>query len=111
MSEQNIRPDCWVIVKIHHPEDGAVYKIASGWSGSYLWGSSWRLSSGVTKITEEDEKFIIENWSGSVYDCFKHACNTNMESLGVIEELKKRCKVEVLTIEQVKELSKQLTKG
>jgi hypothetical protein len=41
--EQGIEPDCWVIIEVKTPA-GQFQKILSGWSGSYLYGDSWRMS-------------------------------------------------------------------
>jgi hypothetical protein len=46
-------------------------KILSGYYGGYLSGDSWRLSSGIMSYTEETDRYIITNHSGSVYTCIK----------------------------------------
>ena len=48
-AEQGITPDSWVIVEVNH-EGERFQKILSGWSGSYLYGDSWRLSSQIKEI-------------------------------------------------------------
>jgi len=65
-------PDGWVIVKITYDEKVG-YRIFADWAGSYLYGASWKLSSGITDIVEEDEEYVITNYSGSVYYCRKTA--------------------------------------
>ena len=45
-------PDSWVIVKIQSEKYGTLHKVLAGWSGSYLYGASWKMSSGI--ITFED---------------------------------------------------------
>lgn len=50
-----------------------IYKILAGWSGSYLYGASWKLNSGVTKVEQDGDYFLFHGHSGSVYRCHK-AC-------------------------------------
>ena len=59
-------PDNWVIVKI-----GDDYKVLAGWSGGYLYGDSWRLSSGIVHIKDHSDVLRIYNHSGSCYICRK----------------------------------------
>lgn len=62
----NYNPDGWVIVKITHEND-IIYKVFASWSGGYLHGDSWKLSSGIVKIEETENEYSIHNHSGSVY--------------------------------------------
>jgi hypothetical protein len=64
-------PDRWVIVGT-----GETFKVFGNWSGGYLDGDSWRLSSGLEKIEQdpEDEDYLLmHNCSGSIYRCRKQA--------------------------------------
>lgn len=64
-------PDRWVIVGT-----GETFKVFGNWSGGYLDGDSWRLSSGLEKVEQdpEDEDYLLmHNWSGSIYRCHKQA--------------------------------------
>ena len=65
-------PDTWVMVKITYKGED-IYKILAGWSGSYLYGSSWKLNSGVTKVELEGDYYSFYGHSGSVYQCHKNA--------------------------------------
>ena len=60
-------PDSWVVVKIQSEKYGTIYKVLAGWSGSYLYGASWKLSSGIA--TFEDKGLYYESLqdSGSTY--------------------------------------------
>ena len=69
MSEYN--PDKWQIVKFTSEKGGDVYKVLGGWSGGYLDPDAWRLSSGLEKITEEGDYYLMHNYSGSIYKCHK----------------------------------------
>lgn len=63
----NYRPDKWIIVRFDTDDGDTITKILAGWSGGYLTGDSWKLSSGITKVTKEEDVFIVENYSGSRY--------------------------------------------
>lgn len=64
-------PDSWVIVKIKHEKYGTIHKVLAGWAGSYLYGASWKLSSGI--VTFEDKGLYYESLqdSGSTYTLYK----------------------------------------
>ncbi len=64
-------PDSWVIVKIQYEKYETIYKVLAGWSGSYLYGASWKLSSGI--VTFEDKELYYESLqdSGSTYVLYK----------------------------------------
>ena len=64
-------PDSWVIVKIQSEKYGTIYKVLAGWAGSYLYGASWKLSSGI--VTFEDKGLYYESLqdSGSTYMLYK----------------------------------------
>ena len=62
----SFQPDKWVVIEV----DG-VRKVLAAWVGGYLGSDDWRLSSGITKIEEEGDFFMIRNHSGSLYKCHK----------------------------------------
>ena len=64
-------PDRWVIVDIVH-EDETIQKVFSGNYGGYLGSDTWKLSSGVTKVTDNSDHYEFLNESGSIYICYKH---------------------------------------
>ncbi len=65
-------PDRWVVVDLSGP-DSSISKVFAGWYGGYLGGDSWKLSSGIMKVTEEDNRYEFLNESGSLYICYKNA--------------------------------------
>ena len=67
------RPDRWVILNITSETDPPIRKVFAGWSGGYLDGDSWKVSSGITNITEYEDRYEIDNYSGSRYICYKTA--------------------------------------
>lgn len=67
-------PDAWHILKIDGYEDQKgepIYKVLAGWYGGYLNGDSWKLNSGITKITDCGDYYDIDGYSGSTYRCYK----------------------------------------
>ena len=60
------QPDFWKLIL----QSGDVRVFAS-WSGSYLYGPSWKLSSGATKIEELSEFWRMPQFTGSVYNLHK----------------------------------------
>ena len=64
-------PDSWVIIKIQSEKYGTIHRVLAGWSGSYLYGASWNLSSGI--VTFEDKGLYYESLqdSGSTYILYK----------------------------------------
>ena len=64
-------PDSWVIVKIQSEQHGTIYKVLAGWSGSYLYGDSWKLSSGIVTLVDTGSYYDSLQDSGSVYMLYK----------------------------------------
>jgi hypothetical protein len=57
-------PNKWVVVDF-----GSHYRVFGTWSGGYLDGDSWRLNSGIAKVTESGDTLEFRGSSGSVYRC------------------------------------------
>ena len=79
-------PDRWVILQIVYNGE-TYYKVLGGWSGSYLNGQSWRLNSGIKKVENCDDHFLIHSDTGSVYKCNKDSYGYNLIMLGVLETM------------------------
>lgn len=62
-------PDRWLVL-----EAKGIYKLFGTTSGSYLYGDSWRLNSGITEVEDEDDRWLVHGVSGSVYECYKDSC-------------------------------------
>lgn len=69
MSENN--PDYWVVIEITNPEGESHRRVLATWAGSYLYGSSWKISSGIEKEEEFEDRYEFLNTSGSLYICRK----------------------------------------
>ena len=66
-------PDKWVLVEIDSSAHGKITKVMASWYGGWNGSNSWKLSSGVNKITKTDVGYEFLNDSGSVYFCHKDA--------------------------------------
>lgn len=64
-------PDRWQIIKIHAPGHDLYYRILPGWSGSYLEGARWKLSSGIESFIDFGDHYLSDQSSGSVYKLYK----------------------------------------
>lgn len=82
-------PDTWVMVKFKFEND-TVYKILAGWGGSYLYGASWKLNSGVTKIEEDGQCYLFYGSSGSVYRCRKNCYGLSGYTAGILSSFEKK---------------------
>lgn len=89
--EQGIFPDNWVLLEINHNGE-QFQKILAGWSGSYLYGDSWRMSSPIKELdVKNNSKWITATTeSGSTYNLSKPHQGLRMSIAGVYNELKEK---------------------
>jgi hypothetical protein len=89
--EQGIFPDNWVILEINHNGE-QFQKILAGWSGSYLYGDSWRMSSPIAELDiKANSKWITATTqSGSTYNLSKLHQGLRMSNAGIYEQLKEK---------------------
>ena len=59
-------PDRWVILNIKTTHR-AFQVVLAGWNGSYLGSDSWRRSSPIDSIVEDEEKLVATTASGTEY--------------------------------------------
>ena len=87
--ESGITPDSWVILEVNH-EDEQFQKILAGWSGGYLDGDSWRLSSPIKEmnIDIDSDKIVVYTESGSCYNLYKSYQGLRMSNAGIYNQLK-----------------------
>jgi len=86
-------PEKWIMVKITMIEtDEVLYKIFASWSGGFMGSNSWRMNSGVTKVTEDDKFFYFAGHSGSLYQCDKQSYGSNWFCLAVLKDYIDRSK-------------------
>ena len=89
--ERGITPDAWVIVEILHGAQ-TFQKILSGWSGGYLDGDSWRMSSPIKEMNIDIDKdyITVDTQSGSRYTLYKQYQGLKMSNAGIYNELKEK---------------------
>ena len=89
--EQGITPNSWVIIEVNH-EGEQFQKILSGWSGGYLDGDAWRMSSPIKEmnINIDQDYITVETDSGSVYNLRKEYQGLRMSNAGIYNQLKER---------------------
>lgn len=80
--------DRWLIIK--YPNH---YRVFATWVGGYLDGDSWRLSSGVVKVEDNGDCYLIHNHSGSVYKCHKESYGSTSYGWSVLKSLHKDCEI------------------
>jgi hypothetical protein len=96
-------PDMWVMLKITH-NGKPIHKILASWGGSYLYGQSWKLNSGVTKIEEDGQCYLFHGSSGSVYRCHKNGYGMTGYTHGVLASFQKQAEeTEGLELEMLPE--------
>jgi hypothetical protein len=91
LPEQGIFPDSWVLLEIKH-EGKKFTKILAGWSGSYLYGDSWRMSSPIKEldININSKCITATTESGSTYNLSKPHQGLRMSIAGVYNQLKEK---------------------
>tara|TARA_B110000977_G_scaffold145660_1_gene184799 strand:+ start:1478 stop:1819 length:342 start_codon:yes stop_codon:yes gene_type:complete len=81
-------PDSWVVLKVKEGKGTfPFYKVLAGWSGGYLYGSSWRMNSGITLVFNREDEIHFHGESGSLYRCPKGAYGLKMSTAGVYKNL------------------------
>ena len=84
-------PDKWLIVKITDTnKNESHYRVFACWYGGYLGSDSWKMNSGITKVTEAGDYYFFEGSSGSVYNCRKDCYGANGYGSNVLSGLIKR---------------------
>ena len=106
MSTHN--PNKWVIVKFTN-EGKDVYKVLGGWSGGYLDSDNWRLSSGLERIEEDGDYYLMYNYSGSIYKCHKNSEGFNAISSDMYDSWQEQIidmedvTIDIVTVEKFNE--------
>lgn len=88
------RPDNWVVIKINGPHPH--YRVLAGWSGGYLDGDAWRLNSGITKVTKEDNRLFFHGSSGSTYACPEGSYGLRNNNVHIYQKLSLAHSIELM---------------
>jgi len=84
-------PDKWMIVKITDTnKNESHYRVFACWYGGYLGSDSWKMNSGITKVTENTDYYFFEGSSGSTYMCRKGAYGVSGYGSNVLSGLIKK---------------------
>jgi hypothetical protein len=79
-------PHDWVLLKITGTDPH--YRVFASWCGGYLWGSRWRLNSGVLSAEEDNEYYYFYGYSKSIYKCHKETYGIrNSFSMGALSNI------------------------
>lgn len=92
-------PDKWVIVKISSDKYPTMHKVFACWYGGWAGSDSWKLNSGITKVTLEGYVYSFEGASGSTYECHTDCYGTNMYGHGVLDNMITNAAKNGITIE------------
>ena len=60
-------PDSFVLLKVVTKKE-TYFKVLGGWSGSYMYGGSWRMNSGIKSFTEDENTIYFKGFTGSIYE-------------------------------------------
>lgn len=91
-----LKPDGFVVLKYE-----GMYKLFSVWRGGYLGNDSWRLNSGITRITFENDIYTVYGNSSTVYQVHKHMFGRlGVYCEGVLKQIIGDNDVEVIDIDQ-----------
>jgi hypothetical protein len=94
------RPDKWVVIKISsESRSKPMYKVFACWYGGYAGSDSWRMNSGITKVTLEGNVYSFEGYSGSVYECHKDVYGMNMYGGGILMDFRENAVERGFTID------------
>lgn len=94
-------PDSWVIVKIQPEKYGTTHKVLAGWAGSYLYGASWKLSSGIVTFEDKGEHYESLQDSGSTYILHKSSERMSAIVASTFASFEEQLKVDDGTIEVI----------
>lgn len=92
-------PDKWVVIKIEGEKFPLTYKVFACWYGGYLNGDSWKLNSGITKVTKEEDFYLFGGYSGSIYKCHEKTYGTHVYGHGVLQNIINKSKESGVNIE------------
>lgn len=83
------QPNNWQVIKVVPKSTPEIthYRILAGWTGSYSYGSSWKLSSGIEQIIDLTFNWKVPQTSGSVYVLNKHQEHMSVATMGVLESV------------------------
>ncbi len=94
-------PDNWVMLEIKLKSGEVFKKLLCGWSGGYLDGDSWRLSTEPVQQIEEEHAIRFTTQSGKQYVCRKGSQVVRSNCSHILHQLEEHPKVEAVTIMEI----------
>lgn len=91
-------PDKWILVEISDYPNKPIRKVLASWYGGYLGNNSWRISSSIVKIEEDEINYTFFTESGSYYICDKENYGMSAYTVGVLKELTEHAESNNFTI-------------
>lgn len=81
------RPDKWCLIEVTQEDGSTFHKILGSWHGGYLDGDSWRVNSGVKKVSLnlETHQYEVEGFSSSKYYCGFDSYGYHMTAYGQVK--------------------------
>ncbi len=95
-------PDVWARIRITNADGKQHDRILAGWTGSFTSGASWKINSGITKVTRSGNFWIVEGFTGSIYRCYVESEGLNLYTSSVLAYQQENMKAVGATIEVVK---------
>jgi hypothetical protein len=89
MSTTKHCPDKWVVVKFLRPDRTVNYRVFACWYGSFAGADSWKINSGITGVTNENNYFVFSGASGSTYICLRENYGTHQHGQGILQNIMK----------------------
>ena len=103
-------PDKWLIVKLTNKEQKVHYRVFASWYGGYLGSDSWKLNSGITEVTlDENGCYHFVGSSRSVYHCHRNGHGISSYGHSVLCEMIHSSVAHGVTIETIPEETNPLT--
>jgi hypothetical protein len=95
--------DKFVIVKIEEGNN-IFYKAILGWYGGYLGSDSYKVNSGISKLEEIDDYYLIHGYSGSMYKVYKKSMGFTSLTSQIYDSLKEVAEINNFKIELVENI-------
>ena len=81
-------PDSWEIIEVKSKDSPKLHhRVLAGWSGSYMYGNNWKVSSGFISVFDLGDLWKVPQTSGSVYMLNKHREHPSVATCGILEVL------------------------
>ena len=99
MSKRIYTPNRWILIRLKN-SSREVTKVLGGWSGGYLDSDSWKLSSGIKSVEDFEDFYLVKNYSGSIYKCYKKNEGVTILTGNILEKIRENVDVELVDINE-----------